>query len=107
MLDNARKALGYAAGREREDLEADELFSLALVRLIEIVGEAAAHVSSEAQSRHGELPWAQIVAIRNRLIHGYDSIDYDVLWQTIQKDLPPLVTALERILSPSGAAGRG
>jgi len=106
MLDHAREAIAFAAGKTRVDLQHDRLLQLGLVRLIEIIGEAAARVSKVAQAAHPAVPWPQIVATRNRLIHGYDFVDYDILWQTLQDDLPGLVRELERLLAgarPSGA----
>jgi uncharacterized protein with HEPN domain len=78
------------------------VLNLALVRLLEIVGEAAGRVSEVERALHPEIPWPQIVGLRNRLIHGYDAVDHDILWQIITDDLPPLVKALEAILSPEG-----
>lgn len=94
MLDHAREAIQLVEGRTREDLGADRLLSLALVRLLEIVGEAAAKVSPEGRARHPAIPWSEIVSLRNRLIHGYDSVDMDVLWRIIEDDLPTLVRDL-------------
>jgi uncharacterized protein with HEPN domain len=111
MLDHAREAIAFAHGRTRAELDTDRMLELALVRLIEITGEAAARVTSEFQAIHGQVPWPQIAAMRNRLVHGYDDIDHDVLWDTIHKDLPGLVDGLERILeawdcSPNERAAR-
>jgi len=102
MLDHAREAITLMQGKTRADLDSDRVLSLALVRLLEIVGEAAGRVSEEECAQHSEIPWPQIVGLRNRLIHGYDAVDYDILWQIITDDLPPLVKALEAILSPEG-----
>lgn len=99
MLDYAREAYSLAQNRSRADLEADRLLNLALMHLLEIVGEAASRVPSEDRVRYQEIPWPQIIGMRNRLIHGYDLVDFDVLWQTIMEDLPPLMAALEEILS--------
>jgi uncharacterized protein with HEPN domain len=74
------------------------MLQLALARLMEIVGEAANRVSSETQRQHPEIPWPQIIGMRNRLIHGYDVVDYDLLWDTVREDLPPLISALEELL---------
>jgi uncharacterized protein with HEPN domain len=98
MLDHAREAIAIGEGRSREDLETDRLLELGLVRLIEIIGEAAARVTTEFRSAHPAVPWPQVVAMRNRLVHGYDEVDLDVLWDTVQDDLPPLVMALEELL---------
>jgi uncharacterized protein with HEPN domain len=99
MLDHAREALGFIDGKRREDLDADRLRCLALVRLLEIVGEAAGRMPEDVCAAHPQIPWAQIVALRNRLIHGYDSIDLNILWQILTGDLPPLVTQLEAALA--------
>ena len=99
MLDHAREAIALSRGKVRADLDNDRILNLALVRLLEIVGEAAGRVSKEECAHHPELPWPQIIGLRNRLIHGYDAVDNDILWQIITDDLPPLVDALEAILS--------
>lgn len=103
MLDHAREALELTARKSRADLDSDRLLNLALVRLLEIVGEAAARVPATDRAAHPAIPWPQIVALRNRLIHGYDSVDFDILWNIVRRDLPPLVAALERIISPGQA----
>ncbi|MFO8074399.1 MAG: HepT-like ribonuclease domain-containing protein [Polyangia bacterium] len=99
MLDSAREASTLVEKRTRADLEKDRLLELGLVRLVEILGEAAARVSGGFQSAHQGIPWPQVVAMRNRLVHGYDDVDLDVLWNTIVDDLPLLVEELERILA--------
>lgn len=95
MLDHSREAVAFAAGRTIADLDSDRMLELALTRLVEIIGEAAAKVSPAAQCRLATIPWPQIVGMRNRLIHGYDAVDRRLLWETIQIDLPPLIAALE------------
>ena len=100
MLDHAREASDLVKRRVRADLDQDRVLSLALVQLCQIVGEAASRVSALQRQQHPGVPWAQIIALRNRLIHGYDSIDLDILWQILKGDLPPLITALGNILSP-------
>ena len=87
-----------AEGKNRKALEEDRMLELALVRLIEIVGEAAGKVSAEGKAKFVDVPWPQIIAMRNRLIHGYDAVDLDVLWDTIENDLPDLIAKLEREL---------
>lgn len=99
MLDYSREALSLIRGRSREDLDTDRTLNLALVRLLEIIGEAASRVSEGDQEKHQEILWPQIVSLRNRLIHGYDSVDFDILWNILRKDLPRLILALEKILS--------
>ncbi|MBI1929331.1 DUF86 domain-containing protein [Candidatus Poribacteria bacterium] len=98
MLDHSREAILLMQNKSRAELDTNRLLNLALVRLLEVIGEAANHVSEEERSRHSEIPWAQIVSLRNRLIHGYNSIDFDILWQIVTQDLPPLIAALEKII---------
>ncbi len=98
MLEAAKKAIQLSRDRKREDLDSDDLFALGITRLLEIIGEAASRVSPQTRQRHDEIPWSQITGMRNRLIHGYDVIDEDILWQTITHDLPALVRSLKRIL---------
>jgi uncharacterized protein with HEPN domain len=97
MRDAAREALSFAAGRQRSDLDNDRQLALAILKCIEIVGEASAAISAETTSRYPEVPWRQIRGMRNRLVHGYYEIDLDVVWDTVAHDLGPLVAALERI----------
>ena len=99
MLDHARKALELSAGRSRTEIQGDELRYLALARLLEILGEAASRVPQEVRARHTEVPWKAVVGLRNVLIHGYDSIDDDIIWRVLSKDLPELVPALERVVA--------
>ena len=99
MLDYAREALSMAHGKTRADLDSDRQLNLSLVRLLEIAGEAAARVSTRTKDRYSQIKWSEIVGLRNRLIHGYDTVDFDILWQVVTADLPFLVAELGKILS--------
>lgn len=101
MLDHAKEAVAMVEGKSRADLDRDRQLNLALVRLLEIVGEAASQLPEEARSSYPQVPWAQIVSLRNRLIHGYDAVDFDVLWKILKDDLPPLIAALEKAVPPA------
>lgn len=100
MLDHAREAACLARGKAREELDSDRVLCLALVRLLEIVGEAASRIPAETRDKHAGIPWPEIVGLRNRLIHGYDSVDLDILWQIVTADVPALVAELEKIIPP-------
>lgn len=98
MLAYAREVLVITKGKTRHDLDIDRLLNLAVTRLLEIIGEAANRVPEDIQLQYPELPWMQMIGVRNRLIHGYDSVDFDILWVIIEKDLPDLISQLEWVL---------
>src|SRR5438552_3141869 len=98
MLDASRQAIGFVRGRSRSDLDADLQLTLALTRLVEIVGEAAKNVSDQERQRHPDVPWRAIAGTRDRLAHAYFDVDLDQLWQIVAADLPALVPLLERAL---------
>jgi uncharacterized protein with HEPN domain len=98
MRDHAREALELSRNKARVDLDSDRLLNLALVRLLEIVGEAAARVEPGERQRFSAIPWSQVVGLRNRLIHGYDEVDLDLVWSIVANDLPALVLELDRLL---------
>lgn len=99
MLDAAMEAASLASGKAREDLDTDRMLTLSLVQLVAIVGEAASTASEEYRKAHATIPWARIVAMRNRLVHAYWDINLDRLWSTVQENLPPLIAELENILA--------
>jgi len=98
MLAAARRAVSLIEGRSRQDLDSDDVLALALTRLLEIIGEAARGLSAETIARHPQLPWRQMTATRDRLIHGYFSVDLDIIWEIIDHDLPPVIKELEAIV---------
>jgi uncharacterized protein with HEPN domain len=99
MLDAAREALSFAQGRTREDLDKDRLLVLGLVKAVEIIGEAAYQISEETRAQLPAVPWEDIIGMRHRLVHAYFDINLEILWRTVQEDLPPLVSTLESILA--------
>ena len=106
MLDHIEEAVVLAKGRTRVDLEADRVFFLALLKLVEIVGEAAARISEPMQTSRTEIPWREIIGTRNRLIHGYDAVDYNILWDIVSTDFPPLARRIRAVLTALEAARR-
>jgi uncharacterized protein with HEPN domain len=98
ILAHAREAVAITQGKTRADLDQDRLLNLALTRLVEIIGEAANRLPEVAQAQYPDLPWLQMIGARNRLIHGYDSVDFDILWVIVSHDLPVLINQLECIL---------
>ena len=98
MLDAAREAMRFTRGKQREDLNTDRLLVFGLVKAMEIIGEAAWQISDEARAQLPQIPWTDIIGMRHRLVHAYFDINLDILWRTLQEDLPPLIAALEKAL---------
>ena len=103
MVEAAETAARFIAGRARADLDGDQMLLFALVRAIEILGEAASRVTRGTRAGLPLVPRGQIVAMRNRLIHAYFDIDRDVLWKTASEELPALLPTLQAALGE----GRG
>ena len=98
MLDAAKEARSFVQQKARSDLDSNRTLVLALVRSIEIIGEAAARTTKEFQAKHPAVPWSEIIAMRNRLIHAYFDVDVDRIWDTVTDDLPPLIARLEQLV---------
>ena len=99
MLDAAKEALSFIAGRSSEDLGRDRMLVLALVKEIEIIGEAASRISDESRKALPRIPWPKIIAMRNRLIHAYVDVDLSIVWDTLTSALPELLRELEIALA--------
>lgn len=97
-LDAATEALRFTSGRQREDLEADRQLTWALIKAIEIIGEAAGQLSEETKTELSNIPWRNIIGMRNRLVHAYFDINLDILWKTVIDGLPPLLDDINRAL---------
>ena len=98
MLDAATDAVSFVGGKAETDVRGDKQLTLALFKCIEIVGEAASRVSAQFQAAHAEIPWADIIGMRNRLVHVYFDIDAALVFQTVRDELPLLIAALNTIL---------
>ena len=88
MLTHAREALSFIEVRKRSDLDDIRWLNLSLVRLLEIIGEAAARVTERTRAEYPGIQWLQIAGLRNRLIHGYNQVDFDIMWNILHEDLP-------------------
>jgi uncharacterized protein with HEPN domain len=97
IFDAANEAVSFVEGRCREDLDTDRKLILSLVRLLEIIGEAARGISQEFRDSHKNLPWKNMIGMRDRLIHGYFDVNLDVVWKTVTGDLPDLIAQLRKI----------
>jgi len=98
MVEAAESAQRFITGRTRADIDADEQLRFALVRAVEIIGEAASRTSPEMRSTVSSVPWADIIFMRNRLVHAYFDIDHDIVWKTVTEDIPELLPLLRPLL---------
>jgi uncharacterized protein with HEPN domain len=98
MLDAAMEAVEFAAGKSRKDLDSDRKLTLAIIKSIEIIGEAASKVTETRRAENDNIPWKDVVSMRNRLTHGYFDVNLDVVWETIQTDIPDLIKTLDKII---------
>lgn len=97
MVEAADAIANFVKSRKRDELDSDTMLLFALVRGIEIFGEAAARISATTKAETPELPWPQIVATRNRLIHAYFDIDRDILWKAATEEIPTIVPRLREL----------
>ena len=99
MLDHARRAVDAVVGRNRRDLDSDPVLAAALERFVEVVGEAASKVSGTTVESAPHIAWREIVGMRHRLVHGYASVDHDIVWDVTTSDLPDLISKIEALLA--------
>jgi len=99
MLEAAKEVSSFADNCTRADLDKDRKLELALIKDIEIIGEAATKLTKECRDAWSHIPWDSIIGMRHRLIHAYFEVNRDILWSTVEDDLPPLVAELEKILT--------
>lgn len=99
MNDAAKEALFFIEGKTRKSLDKERMLVLSLIRLVEVIGEAASRVSLNKQKQISEIPWPQVISMRNRLIHNYYEVDLDILWKTVIEDIPSLVAILDKYLN--------
>jgi uncharacterized protein with HEPN domain len=100
ILIAARKALKFLEGMTWEEFEQSELHQNAVVHLLEITGEAARLVSQETRDAHPDIPWEQMIGMRNRLIHEYFRVDLATVWDTVRNDLPRLIALIDPLVPP-------
>lgn len=98
MVDAVETAMKFARGRSRADIENDEMLLFAIVRTVEILGEAASKVSQEERTHATDIPWGVIIGMRNRLVHAYFDIDPNIVWATVTQAFPALLPSLRALL---------
>jgi uncharacterized protein with HEPN domain len=97
MLDALRKIDLYTAGMDHSSFLQDEKTVDAVVRNLEVLGEAARQIPDAFAARHPDVPWRKVTGLRNRIVHDYFGLDLEIIWQIVRNDLPPLKATLEKI----------
>jgi uncharacterized protein with HEPN domain len=100
ILESAKLALEHMGNVPRDEFEKDILLQDAVVRRLEIIGEATRRISTETKQRYPLLPWKDMLGMRNAAIHEYDDLDLKLIWDTVVRDLPTLIKELEQIIPP-------
>ena len=98
ILKAAKLAINYLEGKRREEFLKDTQCQDAVIRRLEIIGEAAGKVSATTTTKFPTLPWKKMVSMRNIMIHEYEDVDLSIVWDTVQNDLPPLITLLAPLI---------
>jgi len=93
-----RKAIELVRNKNRQNYNSDETLRFALAHLVQVIGEAARHVSKKFCDDHPQIPWKAIVGMRHKVVHDYMNVDEDVVWDTVVKELPPLLAELQKIV---------
>jgi uncharacterized protein with HEPN domain len=104
MLEYAEESISILAQRTLPELEKDRISQLALMRCLEVFGEAANRIPFEHRTQYPGIPWKEAVSTRNRLVHGYDAVRLDIVHSIISQELPNLIPVLKKILSGFSAS---
>ena len=100
ILIAAKQAMKFSEGLAWEKFKTSSLHQHAIMRVLEIVGEAARKISSETKAAHPEVPWNDMIGMRNKLIHDYFRLDLQKVWDTVQRDIPSLITKIAPLVPP-------
>lgn len=98
MMDALNKAIGFAEGRSRANLDTDAVLTFALMQAVQIVGAAANDIGQETRAQSPQIPWPAIIGMRHRLVHAYTDVDHDILWTTATEAAPALLAQVKSIL---------
>ena len=100
ILLSARKIIKFSQGYDAKKFAADEILQHAVMRLIQIMGEAARKISPAFKETHSQIPWTQIIGMRHRLVHEYFRVETEIVWETLEKDIPALICFIEPLIPP-------
>ena len=100
ILLMAKDAVNFTKGMNKDAFLSDLKCQYAVIRCLEVIGEATKRLSEDFQREYADIPWSKMARMRDLLIHAYGRVDPNEVWDTIQNDLPPLISALEKIVPP-------
>jgi uncharacterized protein with HEPN domain len=98
MLENALRAIQFVGGMDYNGFKKDNKTVYAVIRAVEIIGEAARNIPEDVRAKYPNIPWRDVAGMRSKLVHQYFGVNMEVVWQTIQEDLPTLISVLQNIL---------
>ena len=98
ISDACQEALKFVGNQNKEDLQHNRMLALALIKELEIIGEAANNISMDCQLQYPDVPWKDMIGMRNRLVHAYFGINYDIIWRTVIESLPVLLLDVQKII---------
>jgi uncharacterized protein with HEPN domain len=104
MVEAAEAALEFIDGHTADSFACDRLVGYAVVCAIQLIGQAARSVSAELQAAHAEIPWREMIGMRNVVVHDYADVDLALVWKTVREDLPGLIERLKAILEDGSAS---
>ncbi len=99
ILDAMEKAELLIEGVNYEKFEADFRINFAVIRALEIIGEASKRLPDDVRVKYPEIPWKGMAGMRDRIIHGYDNVDYQIIWEVVKNDIPAIKPLVEKVLS--------
>ncbi|MDX8430303.1 MAG: DUF86 domain-containing protein [Candidatus Algichlamydia australiensis] len=105
MLDSTNAILDFSKGKRKASLRNNRLYQSAVLRELEIIGEAAGQISDKTKKKFPHIPWKALVGMRNRLIHAYFDVDHEIVWKTIRESLPTFQIDLEEVIETLSSAG--
>jgi len=103
MVEDSEKAERFLKGVGLAELQQDDEKALAVIRALEVIGEAAKRIPQSIRDPYPQIPWSKIIGMRNLVIHEHFGVDLEVAWKTVREDLPPLRGAVAGIPSPSSS----
>lgn len=102
ILDSILRMEDYLQGSEYEDFIENTLLQAGVIREIEVIGEATKRLSDDIRKKYPDIPWRRMAGMRDKLIHDYMGIDVDAVWETVEKDIPHLKIAIQKVIEQEG-----